>query len=173
MLKELKSPKTSSYYELKNLVLGSDFQWHWIENSVNGEKVQNNHGIFSHVFLHRPTNFNPYPQECSVHVKLATEVFIDIVKENNIDVDILYRINANITIPTKNCYYGPIHTDHDFPHQNMIVYLTDSNGGPTVVGNEKFYGREDDIIIFSGEHRVGVPTENRRVVLVYTFDKIT
>ena len=50
----------------------------------------------------------------------------------------------------------------------MLVYLTDA-GGRTIVENEYFDPREDNVIVFCGKHYYYLPTEKRRIVFVATF----
>ena len=59
------------------------------------------------------------------------------------------------------------HEDHDFPHHNLIVYLTDT-GGETFVENESHDPKEDDVILFTGEHYMKRPVKDRRIILVAT-----
>ena len=63
---------------------------------------------------------------------------------------VMYRANANMTIPseTGKSLIGPPHTDHECPHKNLLIYLTDGNGGPTIAGDEKYFGQEDEVILF-------------------------
>ena len=61
------------------------------------------------------------------------------------------------------------HVDHDFPHKNLLIYLTDA-GGKTIVGNESHDPKEDDIIMFPGlMHCIETSHTKDRVVLVVTF----
>jgi len=166
-----------SYFQLKNLVLGQDFPWFFLKDAVLGQYSQgqtnvNNFTFFSHVFLNRPGEPKAYASPVSSLLPLAEEVFCDICEERKIPYGVLYRVNANMTLPSvsKNTEPSPLHRDHDFPHKNMLVYLTDCNEGPTIVlGEEDYYGKEDDVYVFEGLHQHKLPTSDRRVVLVYTF----
>jgi|TARA_X000000368_G_C22718670_1_gene574288 hypothetical protein len=167
----------TAYNELKNLVLGEDFPWFFVKDAVRGQYSKgqtdvNNFPFFSHVFLDRPRDNKAYAVPVSSVVDLAEQVFCDICNERDIPYMVLYRANANMTLPTVSGdpQPSPLHKDHDFPHRNMLVYLTDCNEGPTIVlGEEDYYGKEDDVYIFEGLHQHKLPTSNRRVVLVYTF----
>ena len=167
----------TAYNELKDSVLGENFPWFFIKDAVTEEysKDQTNVNIFpvlSHSFLDRPGDNKIHSVQSSSILPLAEQVFVDICQEKNISPMVLYRANANMTFPstTGNTYPGPLHRDHDFPHKNMVVYLTDCNEGPTMVGGEEdYYGKEDDVYIFEGLHQQKLPTSDRRVVLVYTF----
>ena len=104
---------------------------------------------------------------------LAEKVFLDICEEkkNFSSCFVSGKCKSNTPSSSKNTQPSPLHRDHDFPHTNMIVYLTDCNGGPTMVygQDDYYYGKEDDVYIFEGLHQHKLPTSNRRVVLVYTF----
>ena len=62
--------------------------------------------------------------------------------------------------------------DHTYPHQNIIMYHTDS-GGRTFVEDGEHDPKEDDVILFSGRHHMELPKEKRRVVSVGTIYNIT
>jgi hypothetical protein len=166
---------SENYFELKNLVLGQDFPWFFVKNALVGKYSQgqpdaNNFSFFSHVFLDRPGDTTAYSYAKSSLLPLAEKVFIDICAERKISWEVLYRVNANMTFTSNNSKASPLHRDHGFPHKNMIVYLTGCNGGPTIVlGEEDYYGKEDDVYVFEGLHQHKLPTSDRRVVLVYTF----
>ena len=56
---------------------------------------------------------------------------------------------------------------HHFPHKNILLYLTDT-GGKTFVEEEYHDPKEDDVIIFSGNHWAELPKTGRRIVIVNT-----
>jgi hypothetical protein len=163
------------YNELKSIILGEDFPWFWVDNTCVGhyatqQSEANNFSFFSHVLLERPGTTTMYPRPCSNLLPQAETVFREICDSKNIIPDVLYRANVNLVLPSTDRTASPLHRDHDFPHKNMIVYLTDCNGGPTMVhGQEDYYGKEDEVYIFEGLHQMKPPTSDRRVVLVYTF----
>lgn len=167
----------NNYNELKNIILGEEFPWFFMVDAVKGEYRHgqmgvNNFPFFSHVLLDRPGDNKAYAVPVSNVLPLAERVFREICEERKISYKVLYRVNANMTLPsvTGNCQPSPLHLDHSFPHKNMLVYLTDCNGGPTMVrGQDDYYGKEDDVYVFEGLHQHKLPTSNRRIVLVYTF----
>lgn len=79
------------------------------------------------------------------------------------------RINFNTNFPHGNKPSIP-HVDHDFPHNNLIVYFTDT-GGDTIIGGDNFTPKEDDIISFNSDwfHCFKAPKNGRRVVMVMTY----
>ena len=55
----------------------------------------------------------------------------------------------------------------NFPHFNLIVYLTDT-GGETFVEDEIHIPKIHDVILFRGKHYMKRPTRDRRIILVAT-----
>ena len=71
---------------------------------------------------------------------------------------------------------SPLHVDHNFPHKNMLVYLTDPQGGSTIVEDEdtnrkEYLAKEDNVLLFDGQsaHCARPPSKDVRIVLVFTF----
>jgi hypothetical protein len=167
---QLKNPKTEKYNKFKTFVLSKNFPWFYYESSVKGKP----NPFFSHGFLIRPNDYlhtggKKYPITNSVYVDHMEEVFQEIADFNGIEVNCIYRMNANVTEPLKNVERSSIHCDHPFPHNNMLIYLTDTDGA-TVCGDDVHNPQEDDIITFDGKnHFHYYPREKRRVVLVVTY----
>ena len=174
---ELKNPLTYNYLELKMMVLGKNFGWFWdtqaYEDYVYDTNLYDNFPIYSHSFLNGPLCQYPfYSQEADPNCKLFHDVVVEILKYNNIDFDIIYRMCANCAHPTEKNLWGPVHTDHNFYHKNLIVYLNNFEGGGTWCEGETYNGKEDDIITFEGKHNFSSPSKDRRIVLVATYAKL-
>lgn len=177
MISELFNPKTPNYKQLKESVLSFNFPWHWMETSVEDTKhedtsIYENFGYYGHCFLGSPGGHGGrtlYSFPNSNFLEQVQDVIVEILKYNNIHPNIIFRLHANCVHPTKTGKPGFPHTDHEFTHKNILVYLTDTNSGHTIVGKDKFSGKEDEVIIFDGEHYHLPPTEGRRIVLVGTF----
>ena len=178
---QLNNPKTESYNNLKNLILDGDINWFYHPTttpaSLNYNDYTLNKNIFnppmySHIFLLRTDLNNLYAKANSPYMDDVNKMYCEIFNANR-DVmksfNMMCRCAANETQP----YNGPddktrAHVDHDFPHKNMLIYLTDA-GGSTFVEGEEFAPEEDDVIIFQGEHWHELPKQKRRVVLVMTY----
>ena len=170
--KFLKNPKTDTYKNFKNLVLSADFSWFRMAHTAF-EDHQEGHEDFpflSHRFLTRPLNSCLYTKVNSSHVDEMERVFREIAYANDIDPQVIYRMNANAVYPTENNLPSPLHVDHDFPHNNMVIYLTDPQGGSTMVEGKEYMAQEDDVLIFDGKsHCARPPRKDVRIVLVITF----
>jgi len=175
MISKLSNLKTDNYKQLKETVLSFNFPWHWVEGSVINTEVNDtyeNFGYYSHCFLGSPGGYPGKPLHSipsSSFLSLAHDVTLEILHHNNVQPQVIYRLHANCVHPTKTNKPGFPHTDHSFPHKNLIVYLTDTYGGDTIVEEKTFSGKEDEVILFSGEHYHYPPVEERRIVLVSTF----
>ena len=170
--KFLKNPKTDTYKNFKNFMLSGDFPWFRM-GSTAFEDHQEGHEDFSflsHRFLTRPLNSCLYSKVNSSHVDEMQRVFREIAFANDIDPQVIYRMNANAVYPTANNLPSPLHVDHNFPHNNMIIYLTDLHGGSTMVEGKEYMAQEDDVLIFDGKlHCARPPRKDVRIVLVITF----
>ena len=174
---KLKNPLTINYQELKRNILGTEFPWYWT-NQIDirpGQKDVNrydNFPVYTHSFLHKPNSEFFYSQEKDANCQLFHAVVIEILEYNNINIDIIYRMAANCVHPTEKNLYGPVHTDHDFYHKNLLVYLNNFEGGTTWCEGKTYNGKEDDIISFEGKHNFSPPLKDRRVVLVATYAQL-
>tara|TARA_B100000900_G_scaffold396728_1_gene396288 strand:+ start:2702 stop:3205 length:504 start_codon:yes stop_codon:yes gene_type:complete len=162
MIKVLKNPKTNHYLQLKKHVLGREFPWR--------HNVSTNMDFYSHVFLQRP-ELQGYTLPNS---SLANDNFVvmgEIIDYNGLYKDIPYfflRSNANATHPDSGRQYSDPHVDHpNTPHSNLIVYLTNTDGD-TIIGDDRHSPKEDDVVLFTGEHYMQRPSKGRRVILIST-----
>lgn len=166
MICELKNPNTVDYLNLKEYILSTSFQWAWDDATTHGE---NDFPFLSHCVVRRPMETGylyPVP-ESSLSPKF-NYVIGQIIDYNNLDVNCILRINCNLTFPCGEGKKTPIHTDHPFPHKNLLIYLNDTDGD-TICGDDAFSPKEDSIIMFEGEHYHYLPTQHKRVIIVITF----
>ena len=161
-MKALKNPKSEVYFKLKNHFISKWFPWYYHESTLpEGSEVDDGHDefpFFSYEILTRPgTDGDLYP-------KVNGPDFIS-------DPKTILRINVNLTIPTEKNLPSPLHTDHPFPHKNMLVYITPTHDGHTIVDGVEHPMDEDGILIFDGSllHCHLPPTTDRRIVLVITY----
>ena len=171
----LNNPKTDTYLQLKEHILSEHFPWfHYSETLEPGSDLNGyeDSPFLSHGFLIRPgVDNNYYSRANSQDLGLLQEVFREICFVNGINPQVVYRMNANYTVPTEKNLPSPPHVDHDYPHKNMLIYLTPTNGGHTIVNGEEIIAEEDDVVIFDGslKHCARPPLKGRRVVLIVTY----
>jgi len=174
---ELKNPNMDDYIEFKRYVLSNDFVWYYSDGVDNestpkyDKKKYTNIPFYSYSYLWRPMPQSKYPTEPSNYNALKVSRLIEnVLNYNNITINCFLRIAVNAVHPQP---YSKIvssvpHFDHEFPHKNIIIYLTGA-GGKTFVGDVNFDPKEDNVFLFEGEHYMQTPQEKRRVVLVSTF----
>ena len=158
MLRVLKNPVTSNYTELKNFILSNDFIWRY--DTSTGMP------FYGHTFLERPEETG-FSQPLSELISLNLTVLKEIIDFNNLfDRYFFLRSNVNCVHPDNDKQFSEPHIDHDFPHFNLLVYL--SGDGETIVEDEKYFPKENDVILFTGNHYMKRPSNGRRIILIST-----
>lgn len=176
-MKVINNPKSTLYYDLKELTLSDNFPWFYnpkaTPEDTDVEEYQDL-PFYSHTFLSRP-KWNSlgntyYPQEQSVLMRQYYPLLEEIIVANDLEVNALLRFNANCVHPTRDQRLTIPHNDHPFPHKNLLIYLTSSGGETMLVDKQLVHEpKEDDIIVFEGLHCMRPPKLDRRIVLVATF----
>ena len=161
LIRQLTNQKTDNYRDLKNIILSQNFPWFYADSLTGMD-------YFSHIFLERPESGEvPYQQVVSEHLNRVSFVVDEILKHNNIEYKFFIRSNANCVTPDNDVQLSEPHVDHDFPHINVLIYLTNS-GGKTYCEDEFHDPKEDDVILMTGEHWGERPKVGRRIILVNT-----
>ena len=191
---QLNNPKTELYHQFKNLVLSGNFPWFWVDDTLGLDKTSDTldsyphlteeqrasgkfgtFGMFHNQFLLRPgtpdpqTNFRLfYPVTTTDDTKGINQLLCEIFEFNKIKLNMIFRIGTNNVPPQKKIISSLPHVDHEYPHKNLIIYLTNA-GGKTYVDDKSFDPKEDDIISFEGMHYHATPKDKNRIVLVATY----
>ncbi len=182
-MKRLRNPESINYQNFKKWATGSDCLWSYISTGTSNyedpteiEGEQKNLPFYTRTILKRPENEFRYPRlehADTNETHGVIEVLNEILDFNNIKMSSYLRISLNCVHPEKKIYNTLPHIDHQYPHGNIIVYLTNA-GGKTFVKNEETSKYEEhdpvenDIILFSGKHFMQNPSDNRRIILVAT-----
>ena len=124
---------------------------------------------YCHTVINRPEAYlfsTPASPHCDLFALVINEILVanTVLKKSFV----ITRAAINIVHSNQDIQFSDKHVDHDFPHTNIIVYLTDE-GGRTFCGKKEHDPQEDDVILMKGEHYHEIPKQNRRVVLVATF----
>ena len=164
MITQLANPHTQTYRRFKSDVMSSAFPW----NYFHGDGASPAH--YYHTILARP-GFEEalMPTQQSDWLNIANKVLLEIFMANNIKVKSVLRMVVNCTHETDG-HTTPLHMDHNFETNNIVVYLNQFECGATNVEGESHKPQEDDIIIFDGFHSIEQPCNGtRRVALVATY----
>jgi len=95
-------------------------------------------------------------------------------EKHNISYSKIYRACINLTF-NLTFKYGKIHEDHEFRHEQLILYLNDSTGDTLIFKNKRKILKRIKAKQFKGVvfgkclHAQEYPKKGRRVVLVITF----
>ena len=159
---QLNNPRTSTYNEFKRIIKRNDFNWNYYPRSDE----KSTPAMLSHSFIKRPEDLK-YPTVQCDGANFVHDVVQEILNYNDIILHCIYRINLNMVFPQEGNQRTPVHVDHPFPHDNIIIYF--SNEGKTIVENDEHDPKEDDVIIFPGlPHCQELPKNDMRLVLVAT-----
>ena len=158
------NPHTQTYRRFKSDVMSSAFPW----NYHHGDGASPAH--YYHTILARPGfEESLMPTQQSDWLNIANKVLLEIFMANDIKVKSVLRIVVNCTHETDG-HTTPLHMDHNFETNNIVVYLNQFDCGATNVEGDSHNPKEDDIIIFDGFHSIEQPCNGtRRVVLVATY----
>ena len=174
MITQLKNPLTNTYNEFKSAVTSTGFPWGYYPTRVLREGLwystkDANPEMFSHTFLKRPDEKVKFPLlQSQDYIGLVHTVVNEILEYNDIILICFYSFNLNMIFPQAGTQRTPLHVDHPFPHDNMIIYF--SNEGKTLTENDEHDPEEDDVIIFPGvPHCHELPKTEKRLVLVATY----
>lgn len=160
---------------IDNYILDTNFPWYFLNGAV-AEDDKN--WFFFHTILTRPEGHSIYENRVNAdHSDMFVDMLETFCENNNLECNKIFRISVNLVFPNGNLE-SLIHVDHNFPHKQLILYLNDSPTSMTNVYNEnqteiihkitaeKFKGASFNAL----PHSVTLPTEGRRVVIVYTFE---
>ena len=179
----LHNPMTADYLSMKRAVLGDSIEWNYADSTAGYRSLPPHMAalpMLSHCVLDRyDWSERGYPERKRVensryydHIKFVLD---EICHANGFHPE-FYRIGLNFTqfSRSQGC---PIHRDHEFPHYQMLVYLTDFMGGWTWIDGQRCIDPiEDGVICFDGEqrhhHEPPYGPDDRRIVLVSTFKPV-
>ncbi len=168
LITKLKNHKTDTYHRFKEMIRTPMFVWGHEGLSTQGK----NPAYFSHPFIIRPDGVG-YSRPVCNHTDFAKNVVSEILGMNGYELNTIHRMNLNMTYAQDGNQRTPIHVDHEFPHQNLLIYFDSHNegeGGQVIVEDEEYYPKEDDAIVFGGlPHSVILPHKGFRTALVTTF----
>jgi hypothetical protein len=157
---------------INNVILGNDIPWFFSKDSVYGDNLS----YFSHVLIHRKEE-NRNSENNSPLTNFFIEIFNSQVSKHNIRINEILRASLNATF-YEDRPYGTIHLDHDFEHNNFIMYLdTIENAGTGIFRDkeiEPLYISQCikfNYVVFPGllHAQQYPPPGKRRVVFVLTF----
>jgi len=181
----LKNPKTELYKKTKELITGQGMLWYHCPQATSNphdkiyesetQEQYSNTPFFSHCVIERATGKFPCSKIASYYSEQMVDCVLEILDHNQININNIFRMNVNMTYYVENPLYTMPHIDHDYPHNNMLIYFNDVSGGEVKVYKDNKWHihkpNEDDVILFSGLHCHRTPQKPNqfRTALVTTF----
>jgi hypothetical protein len=160
---------------IDNIILGREFPYFY-QPSAGFDDDHN--PFFCHILIKRPEERADGEKFNSQYGEKAGQLLVEFCIKNNIEVVEILRAAVNIVYnsPDDEC---PIHTDHDFDHKQLLIYINEpfdkkSNlkiydwDGKTVekeTSPEKFKG----VCFDRRPHTIVYPKKGDRAVMVFTF----
>lgn len=158
--------------KINNVVLGNEIPWYYSGDSVYGDGIN----YYSHVLIHRKEQNNNKINNSPL-TNFFVEILTQILNENQIIIKEILRASLNATF-YNNRNEGTVHLDHEFVHNNFIMYLDNIENSGTVIYKDtektKKYvsqSKKFNYIIFPGLYHAQLfpPPGERRTVFVATF----
>ena len=148
---------------------------HPYRNKGDGRK------LMSHIILARPDddNYNKPPVWNSKYYKEFIDIINEFCEQQKIKIEKFYRMSVNFTYNNGH-EATDIHTDHDFPHHQIIIYLDDAadkNAETVILNNKNKVIKRIKPIQYRGicfkslPHYLIFPKFGHRVILIATFKK--
>ena len=175
------------YIEDKNFL--QEDQKKWIEHtlflggsrfpfySITSSTPKDNYPLLHHVLIPRleeRKNNNTKNSEYTIYFEHILKTFC---QKNNITLNEILRMSINFTYNNgrKKC---PVHLDHEYPHNQLIIYLNDcdKNSKTVILDNDKKTIIKESIpekykgVCFESKpHFHYYPKKGNRIILVCTF----
>jgi len=205
----LKNPLTTNYSDLKEIILGPNISWLYqketFDHKVDGLDDYQDVPLYYHNVLQRPGGGDEYIDIGDLKSRVRSGIFDrfktvldEIFDANNITVKNYYRIGVNSCCNVNKPIRSPIHVDHCFPHNQMLIYLTDSSAATNIYSEKfihsyqnttssncyyfgenkkeillKIFPKEDQIVTFDGlyyhSYDYPIADKQRRIVIVCTY----
>jgi len=168
----LKNPLTKNYSDLKEIIFGPNMSWLYqketLDHMVDRLDDYQDVPLYYHNVLQRPETKDEYLNVNNTESRIRSGVYDrfkvvldEIFVANNITVKNYYRIGVNSCCNVNKPTRSPIHVDHPFPHNQLLIYLTDSSA-TTNIYSEKFICDSSDsknIKFFNSYHFGGEKKE--------------
>lgn len=139
---------------IENTVMGSYFPWFYVGNQTFDNAVLEvpdyikpyvnyiNSPYLSHILLARANSENISNKErpskdFSSYYEFFIEIFHRFMQDNKKKYSKIFRANLNLSWYNGNEHTEP-HFDHEWPHNNFIMYLNDCTFGQTIIWPKDF-----------------------------------
>jgi len=165
------SDKSKNFIE--NFILTNKCPFYVQHEAVGGDNTKN----LTHTVLpreeYREKNYEPH-----IYYDYFVDILSDFCSKHDIKFYEILRIAINISYYNGVTDKSPVHTDHEFDHNQLLVYLNDpldKESKTVLLDNnndvyKEFYPEKYKGVMFSKmPHYVIYPRVGERYILVFTF----
>ena len=158
---------------IENYIFSNNFPLYMQHEAVKGDNLKN----MTHVVLPRVEDRDDMHVKHPYHNNFVN-ILDDFCIKNMINYDEIYRIAINLTYYNGLSDKSPTHYDHEFEHNQLLVYLNDplDKKASTVLLNDnnevynEIYPEKYKGLFFSKmSHYLNFPKIGERYILVFTF----
>lgn len=157
---------------INNIVLQNSFPFYWNDSQT----IKDNLPFFSHILYNRPEAIEEgLPAINSPHYQIFLDILNCFLTKHKIKFNKILRASINLTFNI-NQKKSKIHVDHEFEHNQVIIYLNKSDGETIILNDDKktifkkIKPEQFKGICFNKKpHYIIYPKTNRRLIAVYTF----
>ena len=159
---------------INEVVLGNNFPFYLQKECTDNDENK----FLSHIVLTRLEDRKNNEEFNSYLHTYFTDILNEFTKKHNIKYKEILRIAVNLSFKIKN-EIAPIHIDHNFEHNQLLVYLNDleDKESYTLLYNEsktkivkKIIPKQYKGVFFNKiPHTAVFPKIGERIVLVFTF----
>jgi hypothetical protein len=171
---------------INETIFGDQIAWYRLATTTNGKFYDSrltersvNNPCLTHPLLYRADNSKyELGEVASPLYNFFLEIFNDWMKEQNLKYNYIFRASINLTHMQDGDYSEP-HVDHDWPHYNWIIYLTNTSDAGTVLFNDD-YTIDQEIpckkftaVSFKNQlhSQRFTKTNDHRIIVVFTYGK--
>ena len=158
---------------IENYILSADCPFYMQKGIGVGDDTKN----LTHVVLPRPETRSDTYEKHPYYDKFEN-ILVEFCKNNNLACSEIFRISINLTYYNCERVNSVTHIDHDFEHNQLLVYLNnplDKNCSTVLLNNnDEIYGEVNPekyigLCFPKMKHYLKFPKIGERYVLVYTF----
>lgn len=149
---------------VNNIILGKEFNWFYEKQQT----TEDSNPFFGHTLITRDG------KNVSSHTGFFLHILDKFIKKHSIECKTIYRACINLSFPSRGS--PAIHTDFDFPHKQILIYLNEADGNTNIYDNsnnllKKVSPEAFKTLFFeSTPHSGEQPTHGIRVVCVICFN---
>jgi len=173
ILEDINFLSDNSINFIENVILTNKFPLYMQNEAVENDNIKN----MTHIVLPRIEDRDE-TYKTNVYYKEFVNILNDFCLKNKIKYDEILRICVNLTYNNGISDKSPIHCDHKFEHNQLLIYLNEplDNNSSTILLDESYNiikeikpKKYKGLFFSKMPHYLKFPKKGERYVLVFTF----